>query len=73
MIKKEDLQKYGKVEQYEEVNGMLYIKITDGYSEKMHNWNAIMKDITEAVGDKYSVLHKHKSERNLFELVLKSK
>ncbi len=73
MITKEDLKEYGKVEICEEINGKFHIKITEGFNPNAINTFQLMKKINDAIGDKFSVVDKCKTDENLFDYVLKLK
>ncbi len=69
---KSQLEKFGKVEQCEEREGMFHVKITSGFSSNANNTFKCSEIIIKsAAGDKYPSIKKVDTDENLFHLILK--
>ena len=68
---REKLEKFGKVEQCEELNDMFYIKITDGFYINAMNTFELIKIINNEIGHTYKHIDKLVTENNLFYYILK--
>lgn len=68
---KEALKKYGKVEQCEVIGETLHVKITDGFDIKMSNTMDILGKVLKMSHNKYPIIDKFYTDKNLFHLVLK--
>jgi hypothetical protein len=66
-----ELSKYGFVEQCEEKDGMLHVKITKGFDIKMRNTMEVLGKVIELSNNRYPKVHKFITEPNLFHLIMK--
>jgi hypothetical protein len=66
-----ELSKYGFVEQCEEKDGMLHVKITKGFDIKMRNTMEVLCKVIELSNNRYTKVHKFITEPNLFHLIMK--
>lgn len=68
---KEALEKFGTVEECEEKDGMLHVKITKGFHRGASNTFDLMDKVIKLSGNKYPIVHRFVTDNNLFHLILK--
>jgi hypothetical protein len=69
-----ELAQYGKVEQFEVAeDGNLHVKITKGFDIKAKTVFKVMELVLAKTDNKYPLIVKCQSDKDLFHLILKSK
>lgn len=67
------LEKFGTVEECEERDGMLHVKITKGFHRGASNTTDLMYKVIQLSHNKYPIVHRFVTDNNLFHLILKGK
>ena len=70
MIKKEDLEQYGKVEICEEKDGVFRVRITDGYDNKFENAMKIMDKINNSMPKNSTSIERLNTDDGYFDYCL---
>lgn len=68
-----DLSQFGKVEQFEEIDGMFHVRITEGFTGNAIKTFKCMEMIDNLTDSKYPTIHKMDSDTGNFHLILKAK
>ncbi len=68
---KKVLERFGKVEQCEEKDGMLHIKITKGFNKDAKNTFECADKIMKLTDNKFPIVHKFITDSDFFHLILK--